>query len=381
MYRMTAPLRRRIAPAALVLTVAWGCGTGGSGGEVGEWSVGATVTTSVAPITAPTSPTTSPVTGTTETTATSPSSTATTAVSSTTAAPSTTVAPPSTAVDEGAVAWTTIDIVDATRSTDEVLGPHGVVLLTASPTRTIPTVLLYPGRDGGGEGAAPAQVGPRPLVVWLNGLGGRATAGDPLLLALYEAGYIVAAPNTPEIAAPVGHAGGYVHLPDDTSAVIDALIRPDDGVADELAAIVAPRRIGVVGHSIGGSGVYGVAFHDCCRDDRISAAAVFAPPRFDFEGGDFQFSGLPLLIIHGSADHIIALDQSESARDRAENALLVVLTEADHFQPVYGNERPDVLALSEALLTTFLDVHLAGVANLDELDAILARYAERISVR
>lgn len=375
MDRTTTPLRRRITPAALVLTVAWGCGTSGTDGEAGEPSLEVTVTTSVTTTTVSTSSTTSPATGTTETTTTPPSSTASTAVSSTTVAPST------TAADEVAMAWTTIDIVDATRATDAVLGPEGVVLLTASPTRTIPTVMLYPGRDGGGEGARPAQVGPRPLVVWLNGLGGRAAPGDPLLLALYEAGYIVAAPNIVEIAAPVGHGGGYVHEPGDVSAVIDALTRPDDGVFDDLAPIVDPQRIGVVGHSIGGSGVYGVAFHDCCRDDRISAAAVFAPPRIDFEGGEFRFSGLPLLIVHGSADQVIALDQSESVRDEAEDALLVLLIDADHFQPVYGAERPEALALSGGLLTTFLDVHVAGVAEIDELDNLIAEYGERVIVR
>ncbi len=279
------------------------------------------------------------------------------------------------------MAWTTIDVVDTTRPTDEVPGPDGTVLLPAAPDRTIPTVLLYPGRGGGGEDAEAAPGEPRPLVVWLNGLGGRATPDDPLLQALYDAGYVIAAPNVREIAAPVGHAGGYVHQPGDVSAVIDALTTPDDGVADELAARVDPERIGVAGHSIGGSGVYGVAFHDCCRDDRISAAAVFAPPRIDFEGGEFRFDGTPLLIVHGSADQIIPLEQSETVRDEAANALLVVIDEADHFQPVYGDDRPDVLALGAALLSTFLDVHVAGTASPAAVEVLLGGAAERITWR
>lgn len=104
-------------------------------------------------------------------------------------------------------------------------------------------------------------------------------------------------------------------------------------------------------------------------------------PRIDFEGGEFRFSGLPLLVVHGPADQIIALDQSEMVRDEAKDALLVIQADADHFQPVYTYERPEVLALSEQLLTTFLDVHLAGVAALDELQGLLAMYVERISVR
>lgn len=381
MDHWTASMRRPIATAALVLTVAWGCGTSSNGGEAGDSSVGITETTSDTMTTTSISATstTSPAAGTTEIVSTPPSSAG--SISPSTTSSTTTTTTTTTLVDDVGIAWATVDVVDATRATDEVLGPEGVVLLTASPTRTIPTVLLYPGRDGGGEGAPAARVEPRPLVVWLNGLGGSAAAGDPLLLALYEAGYVVAAPNVREIAAPVSHGGGYVHQPGDVSAVIDALTTPDDGVVDDLAAIVDPARIGVAGHSIGGSGVYGVAFHDCCRDDRISAAAVFAPPRIDFEGGEFRFSGLPLLIVHGSADQIIALDQSESVRDEAEDALLVVQAEADHFQPVYGYERPDALALSEGLLTTFLDVHVAGVTEIDALDKLIAEYGERIMVQ
>ena len=238
-----------------------------------------------------------------------------TTADSTVTAPTTTTAPSTTAVVDVGIAWTTIDIVDPTRPTDEVRGPDGTVLLAAAPNRTIPTVLLYPGRGGGGENATVARVDSRPLVVWLNGLGGRATAEDPLLLALYGAGYVVADPNIAEIAAPVSHAGGYVHQPGDVSAVIDALTTSDDAVVDDLAAIVDADRIGVAGHSIGGSGVYGVAFHQCCRDDRISAAAAFAPPCIDFEGGEFQFEGMPLLIIHGSADQLIAVEQSEAVRE------------------------------------------------------------------
>ena len=104
-------------------------------------------------------------------------------------------------------------------------------------------------------------------------------------------------------------------------------------------------------------------------------------PRIDFEGGEFRFSGLPLLIVHGSADQVIALDQSESVHDEAEDALLVLLIDADHFQPVYGAERPEALALSGGLLTTFLDVHVAGVAEIDELDNLIAEYGERVIVR
>ena len=365
----------------LVVSVAGGCGSGETNETVGESSAGVSATT-VATVTAPS--TTSSTTTTTTTTTTARAGTpATTSSTESSHPPSTesTAASTSTPAQDVGMAWTVVDVVDDARTTAELLGPDGSVVLAASPTRTIPTVLLYPGRSGGGEAATPAQVEPRPLVVWMNGLGGRATAEDPLLLALYEAGYVVAAPNIPEIAEPVAHPGGYVHQPADVSAVIDALSAPGGGVPDGLAAVVDTERIGVVGHSIGGSGVYGAAFHDCCRDERISAAAVFAAPRIDFDGGGFRFSGVPLLIIHGSVDLVIAPEQSEMVRNEAEDAVLAILNDADHFQPVYGLDRPDVLVLTEELLRAFLDVHVAGTASPDDFTIVLETYSDRISAR
>ncbi|MFP5488519.1 MAG: alpha/beta hydrolase family protein [Acidimicrobiia bacterium] len=357
------------------MSVAAGCGSGDTNDTGGE-SSGVSATT----LETPTAPSTTSSTTTTTVRAGTPATTSS-SESNQPSSTESTEAPTSTMAPDVGMAWTVIDVVDDSRTTAELPGPDGSVILAASPTRTIPTVLLYPGRSGGGEAAPAAQVEPRPLVVWLNGLGGRATAGDPLLLALYEAGYVVAAPNVPEIAEPVAHPAGYVHQPADVSAVIDALAAPDGGVPDGFAAVVDTERIGVVGHSIGGSGVYGAAFHDCCRDERIAAAVVLAAPRFDFDGGEFRFSGVPLLIVHGSADQIIALEQSEMVRNEAEDAVLAILNDADHFQPVYGLDRSDVLALTEELLRTFLDVHVAGTASPDDFTMVLERSADRISAR
>lgn len=373
-------LRRRGLTAftvALIVSSSAGCGSGGADEAAGG------LPTELPPATAAPDEPTAPDAVSTEV---APSSSPSTTTSSTSASSTTSIAASTTADEAGGddvdTAWTVIEVVDASRPTDEVLGPDGGVLLAASASRTIPTVILYPGSDGGGEGAPVASVEARPLVVWLNGLGGRAGAEDPLLQALAEAGYVVAAPNTPEIAAPVGSAGGFVHLPGDATAVVDALTRPDDGVADELAPVIDTGRVGVAGHSIGGTGAYGVAYHDCCRDDRISAVAVFAPPSgAPFEGGEYRFSGPPLLIIHGTADQVIPIEQSDQVRDEADDAVLVSPIDADHFQPVYGNERPDVLEVSEELLTTFFDVHVAGLADPIELDDVLAENAETISVR
>lgn len=298
-----------------------------------------------------------------------------------TAGTSSTAAPTTTAAGDTDIAWMTIEVVDASRPTAEVLGPDGGVVLAASPQRVIPTELVYPGRDGGGENATPAGVPPRPLVLWLNGLGGRATAGDPLLLALLDAGYIVAAPNVAEISEPVAFPGGFTQIPGDARAVLDALIDPGDGVADDLAPLIDPERVGLAGHSIGAFGVLGAAYHDCCRDERIDAVAVFAPPSgADFGGGEFRYDGTPLLIIHGGADQISPLEQSRELLRNTTNGLLVSQPDADHFQPVYGNDRPDILEQSAALLTTFFDIEVAGTATGADLDPLLADPSIEIDV-
>ena len=155
--------------------------------------------------------------------------------------------PPS---EPAAIGWRTIDVVDPTRPTDEVVR-EGSVVLEASDSRTIPVEIVYPGGGEGGQGSPPADVTARPLVVWINGLGGLAAPGDPLLLALYEAGFIVAAPNSPEVSAPAGQFNDVPELPADVTAVIDALLDPNDGVADDLGASIDADRIGVAGHSVG----------------------------------------------------------------------------------------------------------------------------------
>lgn len=372
---------RTTAVVVLALIAGWACD--GNDDGVAE----STARSATASASADASDGVSTISPTTSTTADVESPAATTAPPATTAttAPTTESAPTtstttSVAVEVG-LAWREIDIVDETRATDEVLGTDGSVLLPASNTRTISTVLLYPGVDGGGEDATVATVETRPLVIWLNGFGGRAGPGDPLLLALYDAGYVVAAPNISELAAPVSFPGGYPKQPGDVSAVIDALLSSDDGVVDDLAAVVDGERIGIAGHSIGGSGVLGVTYHDCCRDERLDAAATFAAPLIDFEGGEFDLAAPPLLAVHGGADGSVTIDQSEMAIDRAGQGLLVVIDGADHFQPVYGNDRPDVLEISEAVLTTFMNVHVAGTAAPADLDAVLAGYDGRAAAR
>lgn len=267
-----------------------------------------------------------------------------------------------TAPTEPGRAWRTVEVVDPDRGTDEVVNADGEVVLDAADTRTIPVELIYEGIDGGGEDAAPSDTAPRPLVVWMNGLGGRAAPEDPLLVALYEAGYIVAAPNSPEVSAPASSPADFPELPADVRVVVDAILHPADGVADDLAANVVSSEIGLAGHSIGSSAVLASAFHDCCRDPRVGAAvAIGANTGFRFGDTDFDYSGTPLLLVNGDADQISPLAESEKILAASSDPTrLLVVPGADHFEPVYGGADTDAGSLTIDAIVGFLDVHLAG---------------------
>lgn len=271
----------------------------------------------------------------------------------------------SDAPEEGAeaapgMAWRTVDVVDPTRPTDEVLDADGNVALDAADTRTIGVELLYTGADGGGEGAGARYTTARPLVLWMKGLGGRAEVGDPILQALYEAGYIVAAPNSPEVSAPAASAADFPELPADVSVVLDALLHPADGVADDLAPHIRTDQIGLGGHSIGSTAVRAAAFHDCCRDGRVGAVvSVGSHTAWKFGDSEFDYSGTPLLLVVGDADAISPLEQSEIIlAQAAEPTRLLVLPDADHFEPVYDGRATEVGARTIEAVVTFFDSHL-----------------------
>jgi dienelactone hydrolase len=89
--------------------------------------------------------------------------------------------------------------------------------------------------------------------------------------------------------------------------LLDALT---SGVHDPLGVSPAsadPGRIAVVGHSLGGADVLHVAFHTCCKDPRITAAATFEAPVGGIDG-PFDWRGPPLLAVVGDQDPLLPHD-------------------------------------------------------------------------
>ena len=274
-----------------------------------------------------------------------------------------------------ALGWRTVDVVDPTRTTDEVLDGDGNVLVSAATERTIPVELLYPALGDGGENSSPADVEARPLIIWMHGLLSESLAGDPVLLNLFDAGYLVAAPNSPETTFPAGDASDPIEITEDLSTVIDALVDPSDGVADDLAALIDGDRIGAGGHSLGSSTAVAATFHDCCRDDRIDAVAASGYiSGFDYGGADFVLDDTPLMMIVGEADDIAPETQARTLFDRSVGAAyLLTVDDLGHFELTWSPGTPGGQAFN-AGLAAFFDQHLAGVD-----DEAMARFGDELS--
>lgn len=262
---------------------------------------------------------------------------------------------------ESSQAWTTVTVVDPSRPTDEITDAEGAVLLPAADERTIPVNLLYDGDGDGGPDATAAQVEPKPIAVVLHGLGGTEEPGNPLPQRLHRAGYVVIMPNQQETSAPVNSIVGYPLLPGDTTAVLDALLDPADGVADDLATQLDGERIAIIGHSIGATGALAMAFHECCTDSRVDAVATFgASDNFALGDSPWDFTApVPKLVIHGTEDQISSVEEASEILDASgPEARLLLVEDADHLQPVYGNDQPEFAESAHDALVAFLAVHL-----------------------
>ena len=194
--------------------------------------------------------------------------------------------------------------IDTTRSTPA----NGTE--PASDHRELVTRLWY----APGALNAPACRGDRcALLLLAHGFGGNTMRFDAIARLLASAGYIVVAPAFPltNDHAPGGHLNGFsdgMEQPADVSFVLDEMLAANDARADPLYGRIDAARIGVVGHSLGGTTVLGATRVACCTDARIDAvvlvapAAFFVPNYFDTPAGP---EGPPTLLVNGSDDVLI----------------------------------------------------------------------------
>jgi fermentation-respiration switch protein FrsA (DUF1100 family) len=183
------------------------------------------------------------------------------------------------------------------------------------------------------------------------------------------AGYVVAAPTFPLSSG--GAAGGprlvdYRNQPADVSFVIDEMLRLNRDKSDRLAGLMDETQIGVSGHSLGGLTTFGVAFNDCCVDERIKAAVPMSGIRLPFGSSKYFPAGVdtPVLIIHGDQDALVPVKQAHDffADARGPKALLVLNGE-DHVVAFVGGPSTPAGKLVIDGSIAFLDQYLKGRAD------------------
>jgi alpha-beta hydrolase superfamily lysophospholipase len=230
---------------------------------------------------------------------------------------------------------------------------------------------------------APAcRAGRCALVLLAHGYGGNTGRFGTVGRGLAAAGYVVAAPAFPltNDRAPGGHVSGLgdaVQQPADLSFVIDRLIAlsEDGGLLDGR---IDSERIGVVGHSLGGSTALGLTRRPCCRDARVVASAFVAPVTAlveAFFGGFPSPDGPPLLVVNGRGDPVVSPDVARELYDRTDPPhALVVLNGAGHADLVEDFGTAELLDPTIRVLRAFFDRHLGARegAALDETLASLA---------
>ena len=270
--------------------------------------------------------------------------------------------------------------VDPTRPTQ----PNGTY--RGAPSRTLPTMLLYP---AAGDPNGPAVQGATPLhrrhgfplVVFSHGFGASGPAYEPLLALFVRAGYVVAAPTFPLSSA--GAPGGpllfdYVNQPGDVSFVLTQVLNLSR--ADPtLRRTIDRRDIGVAGHSLGAITTLGVAANSCCLDKRIDAAVALSGIELPFGTGKYFSQPMaPLMLVHGNADGTVPYPASVAAYAQAPAPkVFLTLLKAPHTPFVAPWLDPTVRSVTDfldgylkhdrrALRRLSTDGSVPGVASLQE---------------
>ncbi|MGK7864974.1 alpha/beta hydrolase family protein [Falsiroseomonas sp. E2-1-a4] len=224
----------------------------------------------------------------------------------------------------------------------------------ADPSQTVQiaglnVALWLPGGAGGG-----AQ--PRPLVLFSHAYEGCKTQSGYLMRALADHGMVVAAPDHRDARSPCAIASrppaSLDTLP--SSLTNDANWNPSlyqdrrDDLRRLRAAIeqggtpagqVDPARVVLIGHSLGGYTVLGLAggWPSWRGSDRIAAVVALAPfvQPFLMGGGMLGAISVPVLVQGGTSDEAIPASMLEGEAYRAlrsaSPACLVMYQGANHF--------------------------------------------------
>jgi hypothetical protein len=144
-----------------------------------------------------------------------------------------------------------------------------------------------------------------------------------------------------------------------------------------LFGAIAPGALTVLGHSLGGATVEGLAHTDCCPPPALSAAILVADP-FGLATATWQrvLSGPPTLVLHGQPDPIVSFDFAPDLfLSLPQPRVLVGLDNAGHSDLLESQVEPAIppRAAAEAATLAFLNAHVRG--DTSGLDAALVQLA------
>jgi len=212
-----------------------------------------------------------------------------------------------------AVGVTTLTLVDKSRSTDANGSYPGAA------SRTLVTEVWYPAQGAKArmeiKDAPLDRTGaPYPLLVYSHGILGSRRYAASYTTHLASHGYVVISTDYPltNLNAPGGpRLSDVLNQPADVSFIIDSILTLPllQGAIDEDA-------IGLTGHSLGGLTTV-LASYGPLRDERVKAALPIAGPTCLVGADTYDSPALPMLVMGGTADAVVAWPSVQAAYDMA----------------------------------------------------------------
>ncbi len=179
--------------------------------------------------------------------------------------------------------------------------------------------------------------GPYPALLMLHGKSGQPKTPPPETAWLAEKGYVVLAPD---YFTPMGLTQENFDIAVFNQSQIDPVREhlAQGLVALKSSPLVDPKRIGVVGYSLGGC----LGLYLAGRDDVKRIVSYFGayPPRESVPGWKYPFSDViaqvkaPVLMFHRDKDELVPITSANQARDLLASAgkqvEYIVYTGAQH---------------------------------------------------
>lgn len=218
-----------------------------------------------------------------------------------------------------AVGVTTFTLVDESRPTDANGSYAG------ADSRTLVTEVWYPAQGSAAEPEirdAPLDESeaPYPLIVFSHGYTGIRRQSTTFTSHLASHGYVVVSADYPltNLAAPGGpRLGDVLNQPGDVSFLIDNLLGFSSESGHQLESAIDEESIGLSGHSLGGLTTLLATFGPL-RDPRVKAALSIAGPACLVGATAYDTAPVPLLVLGGSEDRVVAWHSVRAAYDMAQ---------------------------------------------------------------